>query len=44
MKINVEYQGGESRLKPGVAVDYMLAVVEMDGRNVELYELASEHP
>lgn len=37
MKYNVEYQGGESREVPGVAVDYMLANVMVDGEEVELY-------
>lgn len=37
MKYNVEYQGGESREIPGVAVDYMLANVMVDGEEVELY-------
>lgn len=33
----VEYQTGESFLSPGKAVDYMLAVIEMNGREAELY-------
>ena len=37
MKYNVEYQGGESREIPGVAVDYMLANVMVDGEEIELY-------
>lgn len=37
MKYNVEYQGGESREIPGMAVDYMLANVMVDGEEVELY-------
>lgn len=37
MKYNVEYQGGESREIPGVAVDYMLSNVMVDGDEVELY-------
>ena len=36
-KIKVDYQGGESRVKPGMAVDYMLAVAKVDGKDVELY-------
>lgn len=35
--IKVNYRGGESRLQAGVAVDYMLAVTEVDGEQVELY-------
>ena len=37
MKYNVEYQGGESREIPGVAVDYMLSNVMVDGEEIELY-------
>lgn len=36
-KIKVEYMGGESKENPGMAVDYMLAIAEMDGKEVELY-------
>lgn len=32
-KIKVQYTGGESRYQPGIAVDYMIAVVD----NTELY-------
>ena len=37
MKYNVEYQGGEYREVTGVAVDYMLSNVMVDGDEVELY-------
>ena len=33
MKIRVQYSGGESRMNPGKAIDYMLAVVD----GIELY-------
>lgn len=32
-RITVEYKGGESRLRPGEGIDYMLAMVD----GVELY-------
>lgn len=36
-KINVEFNGGESRQNPGVACDYMIAKTEVDGEEIELY-------
>lgn len=36
-KIKVEYMAGESKENPGMAVDYMLAIAKMDGKEVELY-------
>ena len=36
-KINVEFNGGESRQNPGVACDYMIAKTEIDGEEIELY-------
>lgn len=33
----VGFWGGESRQNPGVACDYMLAKIEVDGEEVELY-------
>lgn len=36
-KINVEFNGGESRQNPGVACNYMIAKTEVDGEEIELY-------
>jgi len=38
MKVyEVECQSGESILSPGKLVDYMLAIIEVNGRETELY-------
>ena len=48
-KINVEFNGGESRQNPRVACDYMIAKTEIDGEKIELYaevlidEFCEEH-
>ncbi|MDY0237184.1 MAG: hypothetical protein RBR71_14260 [Gudongella sp.] len=36
-KIDVEYLGAESRRTPGLAVDYMLAIVPGEEEDIELY-------
>lgn len=39
--VNVIYRGGESRLNPMKAVDFMLAIIRRDGEEAELY---AEYP
>jgi hypothetical protein len=36
-KFEVMYSAGESRMNPGKGIDYMLATVEIDGDDIELY-------
>lgn len=36
-KTKVDYQAGESRTVPTVGVDYMIACVDVDGDQIELY-------
>lgn len=36
-KIDVIFEGSDSRQNPGVACDYMLAKTEVDGEEIELY-------
>lgn len=36
-KYEVEYQAGESRMEPGVGVDYMLVNIPTEDDDIELY-------